>query len=647
MKRILLFGLGFCMATGFAQNIDLETKKINYQPKTSPLDVIQNQPIKSSSSKAAAAGTSIGKGPNGYSIGFNSLTPLSTIESLNTIAFLHRSDYLTNSDNSSGSLRIDLSTDGGTTWNNNTGPAWNPNIAASTYPGPARYPSAVLFNPENETSGSKAEIALWATTSLGTNSWFGGQLHGSYKMDNSSTKLAVDSSSIETGMFVISRAVTKIDESTIYGVQLDQDYNLSTYNDTAIMFKGVWNSTTKELDYTKTYESLPLRIDSVTGDVRRSDFKVAFDQTGQIGYITLLGYSPTYPNYGSYHPMVMKTTDGGTNWSAPQDINLDAIMETTQNQTLLSILAARDSGTTQVNNLTTGFETSIIVDKNGDPHIFLNVSICGLTAVFSDGSSGNAFSFYFAWNNLVDIYSEDGGTTYKSRIVATPEAFRGAFGINGEGSEDNRPQVSTNSDRSKIFYSWFDTDTQLWGTSDNDFPDFWVNMYDLNTNSFPFTAENMTTDISLFGTSISGNIAPEAWTNTNGTNTIHCVTQQLDINTNDFLDPVQYTYIPGVFPSTSNISISENEIPTHFNIGQNHPNPALDETSFDINATKSAEYKLTLTNILGQVVLERNLGTLESGKNEITINTSQLNSGVYFYSLFSEGKVFTRKMTVE
>ncbi len=645
MKRILLFGLGLCLTSAFAQDIDLETKKTNYQPKSSPLDVFENQPTKSSSSKVSAQGIQIGKGPNGYGIGFNSLTPLSTIESINTIAFLHRSDYLINSDNSSGSLRIDLSTDGGTTWNNNLGPAWNPNIATNTYPGPARYPSAVLFNPENETSGSKAEIALWATTSLGTNSWFGGQLHGSYKMDNSSTKLAVDSCSVETGMFVISRAVTKVNESTIFGVQLDQDYNASTFNDTAIMFKGVWNTATKELDFTKSHHSLPLKIDSATGEVRRSDFKVAFDQTGQIGYMTLLGYSPTYPNYGSYHPLVMKTTDGGTTWSAPQDINLDAIMETTQNQTLLSIIAARDSAT-QVNNLTTGFETSIVVDKNGDPHIFLNVSICGLTTVFSDGSSGNAFSFYFSWNTLVDIYSDDGGATYKSRIIAYPKSFRGAFGVNLEGSEDNRPQVSTNSDRSRIFYSCFDTDTQLWSISDNDYPDFWVNMYDLNSNSFPHSAENMTTDITLFGSSISGNIAPEAWTNSDGTNTIHCVTQQLDPVTNDFLDPVQYTYIPGVFPSPTNISIEEDEIPTHFSIGQNRPNPAIQETSFDLNATKTAEYRMTVTNILGQVVFDRDLGKLESGKNEITINTSQLTSGVYFYSIFSEGKVYTKKMTI-
>ena len=81
-------------------------------------------------------------------------------------------------------------------------------------------------------------------------------------------------------------------------------------------------------------------------------------------------------------------------------------------------------------------------------------------------------------------------------------------------------------------------------------------------------------------------------------------------------------------------------------MGQNRPNPAIDETSFDINATKSAEYKLTVSNILGQVILERDLGTLQSGQNEITINTSQMQSGVYFYSLFSEGKVFTKKMTV-
>lgn len=646
MKRILLFGLGLCMTAAFAQNMDLETKKINYQPKVSPIDIIENQPIKGSSSKTAATGIAIGKGPNGYSLGFNTQSAVSTIEALNSISFLHRSDYLTNSDNSSGSLRVDLSTDGGATWNNNLGPLWNPNVAAGQYPGPARYPSAMLMNPENETAGSKAELALWATTYVNQNSWFGGQLIGSYKMDNSSTKLKVDTSSIETGMYVISRAVTKIDESTIFGVQLDQDYNLSTYNDTAIMFKGLWNSTTKEFDYTKSYHSLPLQLDS-TGAYRRSDYKVAFDQTGQIGYMALLGYSPTYPNYGSYHPIVMKTTDGGTTWSAPMDINLDAIMETTQNQTLLSILAARDSGTTQVNNLTTGFEIDVAVDKNGDPHIFLNVSICGLTAVFSDGSSGNAFSFYFAWNNLVDIYSEDQGTTYKSRIVATPEAFRGEFGINLEGSEDNRPQLSMSADGSKIFYSWFDTDTQLWGTTDNNYPDFWVNMYDLNTNSFPHPSENMTTDITLFGSSISGTVAPEAWTNSDGTHTVHCVTQQMDAVTMDFLDPVQYTYVAGVFPTTSsNVSITEESLAT-FRLGQNYPNPANGATKVNMNIVKSAVYTVELKNILGQTVITQDLGFLSQGPTSFEFNVSNLKSGVYFYTVNAGALSQTKKMIVD
>ena len=46
MKRILLFGLGLCVTATFAQNVDLETKKINYQPKVTQGDNLSNQPIK-------------------------------------------------------------------------------------------------------------------------------------------------------------------------------------------------------------------------------------------------------------------------------------------------------------------------------------------------------------------------------------------------------------------------------------------------------------------------------------------------------------------------------------------------------------------------------------------------------------------------
>jgi len=91
---------------------------------------------------------------------------------LNTVAFIHRSDFNSNGDFTSGSLRFDYSTDGGATWTSNAGPIWNTNAAVGAYPGPARYPHIGILNNPGNTNPLNASISVWAPTLAGGNdSW--------------------------------------------------------------------------------------------------------------------------------------------------------------------------------------------------------------------------------------------------------------------------------------------------------------------------------------------------------------------------------------------------------------------------------------------------------------------------------------------
>lgn len=69
-------------------------------------------PLNTSTNKQSSA-VAIGTAPNVYGAGFGPKSNLVANEDLNTIAFIHRSDYNSNGDYSSGSLRFDYSTDGG------------------------------------------------------------------------------------------------------------------------------------------------------------------------------------------------------------------------------------------------------------------------------------------------------------------------------------------------------------------------------------------------------------------------------------------------------------------------------------------------------------------------------------------------------
>ena len=612
------------------------TETENYAPKVK------------SNFKVSASVINIGQTPNGFGCGFGPLKPVSAHESLNTIAVIHRSDFNTNGDNGTGSFRYDLSTDGGTTWNNNIGPIYNPPPTNGVYPGPGRYPSATVINPENATSANGAYLAYWGPTRDHSNgaSW-GGLLMATQKLDNTDRKIRVDSTTEDGGHFIVSRAFWKASETVTFGLNMDDD-QLGTrgYLDTAVISKGVWNASSDSLEYTHSHVPIPLGSNS-NGDAVYAHESIAFGLNGQTGYIVILGYSSTYPTYGIYHPIVLKTTNGGTTWSAPQNVILDSLVETSNGQQLIDIYRATDS-TWTIGNLSTSFDCDLTVDKNGNPHIFTNVCPAAVSTDPGSGSTGTEFSIYSGMNAMVDIYSLDGGSTWKSRMVGFPQTFRGGFGVdpaNPDVTEDNRPHCSRSADGSMIFFHWFDTDAQLWGTTDNVFPDWWINGYDVDDDDFPHQAKNLTTDITTQGIVTFGNIAPESWvSSTPGAYKHHCVLQQLDQTTQDFYDPAQYMYMTDLFPTTSSVN---EEVALSYQVSQNYPNPASEECRIRLTLENKDDFDLTLINSIGQVVRRENLGTLTNGEHIITLDVSDLAPGAYVYHIRSGEGTISRPMIVE
>jgi len=76
------------------------------------------------------------------------------------------------------------------------------------------------------------------------------------------------------------------------------------------------------------------------------------------------------------------------------------------------------------------------------------------------------------------------------------------------------------------------------------------------------------------------------------------------------------------------------------------PNPAKQFATLNVFAGTSAETQVVLINSIGQKVLEQQI-SLNSGKNLITLNLSQLPSGVYFAQLSDGKNLSTRKLIIE
>ena len=94
--------------------------------------------------------------------------------------------------------------------------------------------------------------------------------------------------------------------------------------------------------------------------------------------------------------------------------------------------------------------------------------------------------------------------------------------------------------------------------------------------------------------------------------------------------------------SYSQIGIEETAEATIF---QNYPNPATTQTSFIVDVDNSGKAIVIITNALGQNISTSQFD-LSVGKNKITLDVSNLDTGIYFYTTRYDGVSTTKRMIV-
>jgi hypothetical protein len=88
---------------------------------------------------------------------------------------------------------------------------------------------------------------------------------------------------------------------------------------------------------------------------------------------------------------------------------------------------------------------------------------------------------------------------------------------------------------------------------------------------------------------------------------------------------------------------SENNI----SVSQNYPNPFSNTSNVVVNLTSASDLSLNVINLIGQKVVEINNGTVCAGSHTLTIDGSNLKSGIYFYTVKAGATTVTHKMIVE
>lgn len=79
---------------------------------------------------------------------------------------------------------------------------------------------------------------------------------------------------------------------------------------------------------------------------------------------------------------------------------------------------------------------------------------------------------------------------------------------------------------------------------------------------------------------------------------------------------------------------------------QNIPNPAAGSTSVNFKIVKSNTVSLAVYDVAGKLMKTINAGNLSSGMHTITLETADLDAGIYFYTLTVGDQQITKKMTV-
>lgn len=82
------------------------------------------------------------------------------------------------------------------------------------------------------------------------------------------------------------------------------------------------------------------------------------------------------------------------------------------------------------------------------------------------------------------------------------------------------------------------------------------------------------------------------------------------------------------------IGIEENEVKLSANENMKlYPNPAADATNVLFTAQGDASYNVTVYDISGRILIQEKTSKLMGGENTLTLNTSDLTSGVYFVTI--------------
>jgi hypothetical protein len=124
------------------------------------------------------------------------------------------------------------------------------------------------------------------------------------------------------------------------------------------------------------------------------------------------------------------------------------------------------------------------------------------------------------------------------------------------------------------------------------------------------------------------------------------VVYDVDIDNQNRL--IAATFGRGMWIASAVINSVPATAPTAFALAQNYPNPfaSAQGTTIGFTLPEASDVMLTLHDAAGRKVRTLHEGRLAGGSHSVSVNTSELRNGVYFYSISDGRQRSMKKMVV-
>ncbi|MCX6306177.1 MAG: T9SS type A sorting domain-containing protein [Bacteroidetes bacterium] len=662
MKKLLLLSLAFIIGLAvvaqrpqikngvFVRNYKKD-QKVTIEPveKISPSAfTAKHSGLKNGNNTNIVTVLDLGTSANvlGYSSG--SRTMVWADDDLNCIINFHRAGPGATPPSLSGYYATDLGVNMGASqadWTNQILSTSATMVSSPYYYDASRYPCAAIYNPAGNTTLANAYCAFFGPNFANlVVSGFGGYTIGRMNLVNHADTTKRIKWYNPTPYTYIPDGFTIAGN---YAYMVDGDNNVESgsvvYQDSVIYGRGVWNTTTKDFDY--TYKQIAFH----TKDMYNiADNKIAASPDGQTMYMSVLGNdvngSPLIDS--TYYPIVRKSTDGGLTWGEPKAIQLDgpngiAAIKNCYSDYFLANFFTPPTPSRDEIPYTCAFEHNISVDYMGNPHIAVAVGYAPGGYSISSGVDSLI--------NVFDIYSINGGTTWQGVFLGSLKTFRGTWATY---TSDNRVYIARNKVGDKMFVTW--NDTHIDGETNNQNPDVWARGFDLKTNK-------LTTDNGVNGgTNVTFlcDITQEAYW--------QCTSPIIFTDNNKYTIPIctqwfadaaadsKFKYIPDfsyvdsdftLLVPNPGVGVDQKQIEiASVNV---YPNPVKDIAKVSLSLTQNANVTVEVTNLVGKQMMSLNKGNMSSGSQQFSIDATNLTSGIYFVTVIVNGQKYTQKMIVE